>query len=539
MCAHLRYMAQVLAVAVLYAVVGRLGLMLDAVGGFATLVWPPTGISLALLLTQGYRLWPGVWLGALVVNVWTGAPLPVAAGIATGNSLEAILGALALRRIPGFRPSLERLTDVVGLVVLAAGLSTMVSATVGVSSLFLGGVVPPSRFWVTWQAWWLGDVLGDLVVAPLLLTWRGGFTSRVRPHRLLEGLVLALLLAWTALYVSLDGLVPIATAPFQQPYVLAPLFIWAALSFQQRGAASATFLVSVISIWGTAVGHGPFPQGTLAERLMGLQVFMGMVATSFLLLAVVVSERNRALGESVRLLREAQKAVQTREDILAVVSHDLRNPLGAVSVTARQLSKIPEKMDPEKLRVRAELILRAAGRMERLIADLLDFSVIEAGQLTIQRQPCVAPDLVEEALRALQPLTAEKNIQLEAQVEANGAKVSGDRERIQQVFSNLVGNSIKFTPPEGRISIKAFVRGERVVFSVSDNGPGIPEQDLPRIFDRYFRSPSGERRGAGLGLFIAKGIVLAHGGRIWAESKLGAGSTFYFDLPLLGDGRIS
>src|SRR4029077_5895147 len=123
------------------------------------------------LLMSGRDLWPGIALGAVVVNVWTGAPVPVACGIALGNTLEAVVGAYALRRIPGFQLSLGRVGDALALVLAAAGLSTLLSATVGVSSLVLGGVVPAARFGVTWRAWWLGDVAGDLLVAPLLLTW--------------------------------------------------------------------------------------------------------------------------------------------------------------------------------------------------------------------------------------------------------------------------------------------------------------------------------------------------------------------------------
>src|SRR5918992_5374671 len=168
---RIAYGAAVLGLAAIYVAAAQLGLRLDAVAGFATLVWPATGISLAALVLFGYRLWPGVFLGAFVGNLLAGAPIFVALGIGVGNTLEAIVGTYALRRVRGFRPSLDRVRDVVALIVLAAGLSTMVSATIGVASLYLGGVVPMADAWKAWRAWWLGDLIADLVVAPALLVF--------------------------------------------------------------------------------------------------------------------------------------------------------------------------------------------------------------------------------------------------------------------------------------------------------------------------------------------------------------------------------
>src|SRR5690348_12130217 len=146
-----------------YFATARLGLLMDAVAGFATLVWPPTGIALAALTLFGTRLWPGVLLGALCVNLMAHAPLPVALGIAAGNTLEALAGTWLLRRTAGFDPRLERIHDVIALVFLSAISSTIVSAAAGTLSLRLGGTIAPVLIWPTFRAWWLGDMLGDLV----------------------------------------------------------------------------------------------------------------------------------------------------------------------------------------------------------------------------------------------------------------------------------------------------------------------------------------------------------------------------------------
>src|SRR5215470_10750672 len=159
------------ALCVVYFVTAKLGLSLDAVSGFAAAVWPPTGVALAALVLHGYRLWPGIALGAFLINLSVGAPVLVAGGMALGNTLEALLGAVLLERVVGLRPSLERLQDVLGLIVLAAGLSTLVSATIGVTSGWLGGIIPTAMYGTAWLTWCLGDALGALVVAPLLFVW--------------------------------------------------------------------------------------------------------------------------------------------------------------------------------------------------------------------------------------------------------------------------------------------------------------------------------------------------------------------------------
>ncbi len=163
--------AKVTLLAAIYVTVAHWGLQFDPVNRFATIIWQPAGVSLAALLLFGRDLWPGIAIGAAIVNVWIGAPLPVACGIALGNTLEALLGWYALQKIPGFRLTVDRLRDALGFIVLAAILSTAVSATIGVTSLYLGGLIPGSRFAETWFTWWQGDALGDLIVAAFLLNW--------------------------------------------------------------------------------------------------------------------------------------------------------------------------------------------------------------------------------------------------------------------------------------------------------------------------------------------------------------------------------
>ena len=189
---HLRYLLKSGLLFAAYFSTATLGLKMDAVSGFATLVWPPSGIALASLALFGYALWPAIALGALIVNLLSGAPAQAACGIAVGNVLEALLGAYWLRRFSGFQGNLCRVREVLALVLLAALAATTVSATVGVSSLWLTGVVNPTSYGATWSAWWIGDMLGILLISPLLLTWTQGSPVRLGSKQIAEAVGLFL-----------------------------------------------------------------------------------------------------------------------------------------------------------------------------------------------------------------------------------------------------------------------------------------------------------------------------------------------------------
>lgn len=305
-----RYLFKLLLVFGAYFVSAFYGLKLGAVSGFATLVWPPTGIALASILLGGYRLWPAVFLAAFLVNLQTGAPLLVAVGIGIGNTLEAMVGAFVLRRIADFRSSLERLKDVLSFIGLAAVGATTISATIGVTSLWLGGVVPGEAYGATWQAWWIGDMLGALVVAPLILTFGAWKLRPARPLLAAEAFLHALLIVATSLIVF-GGFVDVSVDTPLAYIIFLPL-IAVALRLEQRGAALAILILSSFSVWGTAQGYGPFIRATLAESLLYLQLFVSVTAVTTMVLAAVASQRSRAEQKIRQLSRSLEQTVRER-----------------------------------------------------------------------------------------------------------------------------------------------------------------------------------------------------------------------------------
>ncbi|HVZ35128.1 MAG TPA: MASE1 domain-containing protein, partial [Polyangiaceae bacterium] len=297
----------------------RFGLSLDPLEGFVTLVWPPTGIALGCLVRFGPWLWPGIAAGALVANRWSGAPWFVAAGIALGNTLEALLGARILRWTRGGRGPIRRLRQAAALLASAL-LSPVVSASVGVLCLWLAGITPLNRELATWQAWWLGDVLGALVVAPVVTNWDPRFFLGWSRARWLEAAFLAAAVLASAALSFSGG----PTTPLQQPHMIFPVLIWAALRFGPPAAACSVLAAAAIAIAFTADGRGPYAIGPLHERLTTLQGFMGNAAITTLFLAAGRAERVRAL-ESLRHKRRAlEQALGARDEFLSIASHELR-----------------------------------------------------------------------------------------------------------------------------------------------------------------------------------------------------------------------
>ena len=251
-------------------------------------------------------------------------------------------------------------------------------------------------------------------------------------------------------------------------------------------------------------------------------------------LRVVVARdlRERKLVEerSLQLVRE-QAARAARDEMLGIVAHDLRNPLGTIHMAAELLTEsIPEEQKVQRKQL--DIVMRASDRMMRLVQDLLDVKRIEAGTFAVSRRPEPAAQIVAGALDMLRAHAKQAGLTIESACPNDLPPVHADAQRIQQLLGNLVGNAIKFTPRGGEIVVHAEGCGDGTVrFAVTDTGPGIPEEKLPHVFGRFWQAHPGDRRGIGLGLTIAKAIVDAHDGRIWAVSTVGVGTTFYFTLP--------
>jgi signal transduction histidine kinase len=490
---------------VVYAAAARLGLMAEAVAGFATVVWPPSGIALFALATRGRWLWPGVLAGAFAANRWVGAPWPVALGIAAGNAGEAFAAAWLLERTR-FEPELERVRDVAALAG-AGALVAPLAASVGVASLSLAGLIEtPGAAWVTW---WLGDSMGVLVVAPALFVWRA--PRRAEGASPIEALALAVTLGAACSTVFADW--PAGARGDELMFLVFPPLVWAALRFGQPGTTAANLLLSAGAIAGTLAGRGPFADG---QGLFELQSFMAVVAALSLALGAAIAERDRAR-------RRALEALGAIEDFVSIAGHELRTPIASLTLTLGGLQKRrggePAILSGKKL----DRLERQADRLRKLVDDLLDVTRIRAGKLALTRVPV---DLAEVAREVVERAGSSAPVVCEDGADTVG---SWDRARVAQALGELVDNALRHAG--GPVEVRISDIGAAVRVSVRDEGPGIDVERLPQLFLAFGQIAPPERGGMRLGLYLARAFVIAHGGDITVDSRQGAGATFHVDLP--------
>jgi diguanylate cyclase (GGDEF)-like protein/PAS domain S-box-containing protein len=394
-----------LTLAAIYAAAANFGFTMAFTADQVTLVWPPTGLSLAALVIVGIDAWPGVFLGAFVANVTNHEPALVALGIATGNTLEAVAAAFFVRRAVEASHATNWLRYALGIVVGGALVSTVFSATTGVISLCLGGLQPWAAFRPLWWTWWMGDAASDLLVAPVILTWAA--RPRFRNWReAAEAISLAV------------GLVGVSTLVFARPfesaapqpleYVLFPFIIWAAIRFGVAGAAIANVMTSTLAIWGTLHGVGPYAIGGGDHRLMLLQVFLAVVGGSGLILGATVTDRDTSRKRKAAMLEAALDCVISIDHLGRIVEF---NPAAErtfgwakADVIGREMAHL---LIPERLRAahRAGMeraaMLDAADSLERRLestairADGSEFPI----ELSLTRLPSDGPPVFTAFLR--------------------------------------------------------------------------------------------------------------------------------------------
>jgi signal transduction histidine kinase/DNA-binding response OmpR family regulator len=274
------------------------------------------------------------------------------------------------------------------------------------------------------------------------------------------------------------------------------------------------------------------PAGVAGSMVLGRGQGSERLRDEDLELAVELARRASLALENARLFHTAQQAVAAREQVLAVVAHDLRNPLSTVAMGAQMLADSLTDAEHASDRRYVAAIHRAAERMDQLIQDLLDITRWESGQLSINPSPQPIGPIISEVVEMHRLSAGAEGIVLRLDVGEQLPRVSIDAHRLQQVLSNLLGNALKFTPDGGSITVRARSHNDTgLLVSVIDSGPGLAAEQLPHIFSRFWQGERSDRRGIGLGLAIARGLVEAHGGEIWVESEPGDGCRFHFTIP--------
>jgi signal transduction histidine kinase len=522
-----------IALAVAYFIVGKLGLRMAFVHPSATAVWPASGLALSALLALGVGAWPGVFLGAFAVNLTTAGSMVTTLGIATGNTLEAVVGAYLLQRFSNGRRPFDRGLDTLRFALLAGMVSTTISATFGVSSLVLSGFAVPSSFSRIWLTWWLGDMGGDLLVAPLLLLWIFGGRLRWNRSRALEALLLLGCMSLVASAVF-GGAFPLGGSQYSLAFVCTPFLIWAAYRFDQRTAASAVATLAVIAVWGTLRNADQLARWERNESLLLLQVFLGVCGVTTLALAAEVANRRRVEQALRTRSAELRAAVSDLETFSHAISHDLRSPIGAViNYSAALRDNGAGILSPQQTDL-LDRIRDSTASAAELLEQMMQFGSIGR---EVGRQQDI--DMTELARRAFAEVVVGYEQAQDVQLEVRELPASrGSSLLLGRVFRNLFSNAVKYSRGRPRRSIHVTGEEHEIenIYCVADNGIGFDPafgRDVFKPFRRLTEARGVD--GAGLGLAITARIVRQHGGRIWAESDGRRGAQFFFTLPRHGE----
>jgi signal transduction histidine kinase len=526
--------------AIIYLIAGKIGLHLASLHANASPVWPPAGIALAAILLLGYRAWPAIFVGAFLVNLTTAGTGATSVAIATGNTLEAVAGAWLVNRFAGGRNVFDRPQGVFKFA-LAAAISAVISPVFGVTSLALYGFADWTNYGAIWVTWWLGDVAGDLIFTPLVLLWGIRWKLTWKKEETIEVGVLLLLLALLSAVVF-GGWLEISAKNYPIAFICGPIVIWTAFRFTQRETATGIFILSVIALWGTVRGFGPFVGQSENQSLLTVQSWTAVLAITAMALSAGMAERRRIEEELQQQKSIVETANRTKDHFLAMLSHELRTPLTPVISALDSLETEPTQTQDAKASL--AMIRRNIELETQLIDDLLDFTRITRDKMQLRVAPIDAHQAVSNVVEICRAEARSKILNVHLNLRATSCHVSADAAKFQQIIWNLLKNAIKFTPEGGDITISSDNPSEAVfTLSVRDTGIGMESEVMQRIFDPFEQgNRSFEHRvgGLGLGLAISKSLAQVHGGTLTAQSDgSNRGSTFTLSMQALPQGEAA
>lgn len=534
-----RYWLQLALLTGIYVLAGLLSFAAMVNDGLASLIWAPSGISIAVLMVAGYRYWPSVFFGATLTSFWVADNILLSSIIGIGNTLEALLAVGLIRHFTPIEKLFDGIRTTAIFIVSASLIAPIPSALAGAIGMLAFDIIETDRLQTVIGVWWLGDAMGALTLTPVIYligqrirkkenTYIDYFNAS-SPERIV--IVCASLVLSTIIYAfPSDVTANLSYLPFL-------MVLWGALRLPQVYALLLSMMVSVIAIGG-ALAQAP-TQSTLAviDNLVYLYLFLATQTGTVLLVGALARDREKITEQLVDAQQIAEAASEQKSLFLANISHEIRTPLnGIIGVTGIMLPDAQTNRQRKHLRI----IQNSADSLLNLLNDLLDHARIEAGKLRIQRQTFYLPRLLNDVTGLFESQAEAKGLYLRTNIGGDLPKyVVSDDSRIRQILINIIGNALKFTN-RGGISVSIFRATEsnqpsKVTISIEDTGIGIAGDAQSRIFDAFTQADNSTSRlygGSGLGLTISKQLAEQLGGSIALTSSPGIGTRIDLTLPL-------
>src|SRR5262245_950016 len=520
------HIIELAALAFIYFWLVKLGLTLASINPSASPVWPATGFALAILLLRGYRVWPAIFVGAFLANASSAGSIYTSAAIATGNSLEGVVSAFLINRWSGGVRTFTTPTGIVKFALISTA-ATAISPAIGVSSLSFGGYAEWAGFGPIFISWWLGDLAGALVVAPVLVLWAND--PRTPASETIAIFVVAASIGLIAFSPVIEQTVNRTPLAF---LAVAPL-VWTALRRDPRDTATAALILAGFAVWGTSVGGGPFSWAGFNESFVLLVMFVVSAAIPSLMLSTMTAELQASHATLERKVEERTHQLElanlAKARLIAVTSHDLRQPLQTLFLLNGVLRRLATDSHVAPAIAGQENAIKA---MSELLDSLLDISKLEAGATKPQIIDAGLDELFEGLRVEFVGIAATKGLYFEILGSSETART--DPMLLGQVLRNLLSNALKFTH-EGSVRMQCVREHGQLRIDVTDTGRGIASEHMPHIFEEFYQAegmPNTAREGHGLGLSIVHRLIQLLGHQIKVASTKGEGSTFSIVLPV-------
>ena len=558
---------KIILVALLYYFAARVGYFFAFENSNALPTWPPSGIAFAMMILFGRQTWPGIMIGSLVANVmaqWNNPELPsqtiiiISSLIAFCNTLEAVVGYFLVKHwIKSDFPF--KSTKNTYRFLFVSLLMCLLGAGLGTAGLYVNGVINTSNLLPTAFSWWVGNVVGILLFTPFILACAEKIDLRISRKKLIEVGIFVLMLIGIYLIIQVDHLVP--TLLRALPFLVLPFLLWLAFRFDLIVAIAGILITSLLSMYVTILGSGPFNLADSYNSILLLQIFIGVMSISTIILSATVKERleiqhklqvfnenlesmvldrTSALNEEITTRKKAEEKLQRTNQELSKrnteldnfvysVSHDLRAPIASVLGLINLAKK---DIDIHMKDMYLDMINKSTLQQDLFIKEILDQS--RNSRLEVKREEILFQPLIDETFTQLKYAT-NAGLLVEKVINVNQEEpFFSDRWRLKVILNNIISNAIRYR--NGRdpvIKVNVDIIKNAAMVAIEDNGKGIEKDHLPNIYKMFYRATD-DGAGSGLGLYIVKEAIEKLNGHINIESEVGKGTTVKLKIPALG-----